>query len=114
MVSSLILAPTRTETMGQISKQEQARFSKSKKAIDAFDASEQGKPAAKPKKPKKKPHKEKVGVKLSGNAALNAQTDKRMQPVRERLRASVLTKDKGKAGKLRQILLAMQQTKLRE
>lgn len=59
------------------------------------------------KKKKKKVHVEKVGVKQTEAAAANKQLDTRMQPVREKFRDAILTKDKAKAAKWKSVLLQM-------
>jgi hypothetical protein len=90
---------------------ERRRQSRTERELAVLESTEQAKS---PPKKKKKVHVEKTTVKQSSNAAENARTDKRMQPVRERLRAAVLAKNKTKAGNLRSILLEMQRGMLKE
>jgi len=99
--------------MSDVKKNETARQSKSAAAIAALDAAEQGtkKPAKKPAKKKPKP-KEKVSTRGTANTDINAGAERLMQPMREQLRAAVLTGNKNKAKSLRQRLLAVQSTKL--
>ena len=75
--------------------------------LAALEATEQAKNPPPKKKPKKKPHVEKVGVLQPDAIAENKQLDARMQPVREKFRDAILTKDKARAAKWKSVLLQM-------
>ena len=66
---------------------------------------------AKKKKAKKKPT-EKRSTRGTSNDEINAGAERAMQPLREQLRDAVMTGKKTHADKLRQRLLALQQSKL--
>jgi len=97
--------------MSEAAKRERERLSKSAEAIAALDAAEQGGTST-PKKKKKKKVAEKTSTRGADTSSINAGAERLMQPMRIKLRAAVLAKNKPLAKSLRQRLVALEQSKL--
>jgi len=101
--------------MSDMQEKERARQTRTKfeleKLGEGMSSADMPKKKVAKKKAKKKPA-EKRSTRGTSNDEINAGAERVMQPLREQLRDAVMTGNKAHAGKLRQRLIALQQSKL--
>ena len=99
--------------MSDMQEKERARQTRTEFELGQMGEGMSSKPKKKvaKKKAKKKPA-EKRSTRGTSNDEINAGAERVMQPLREQLRDAVMTGNKAHAGKLRQRLIALQQSKL--
>ena len=99
--------------MSDMQEKEKARQTRSESELEKLGEGMSSAPKKKvaKKKAKKKPV-EKRSTRGTSNDEINAGAERVMQPLREQLRDAVTTGNKAHANKLRQRLIALQQSKL--